>query len=587
MESQILALQNERTIVQRDILSYKSEIEMSHNRVEDTEKELGKRNAQIEQLKKQFDTSRLDFEAQISRFSENEVKLKAEVKRQEQVNNENVEKIALYESSVNKLKQDYSAVKKSESEARNELRTLLDQQIPSLQTEIKRLQNQLRDEQGKSAESVSLMESQILALQNERTIVQRDILSYKSEIELLLNRVEGTDKELGQRNSQIEQLKKQFDASRLDFEAQISRFSENEVKLKADVKRQEQVNNENVEKITIFESSVNKLKQDYSAVKKSESEARNELRTLLDQQIPSLQTEIKRLQNQLRDEQGKSAESVSLMESQILALQNERTIVQRDILSYKSEIELLHNRVEGAEKELGQRNAQIEQLKKQFDTSRLDFEAQISRFSENEVKLKADVKRLEQVNNENVEKIALYESSVSKLKQDYSVVKKSESEARNELRALLDQQIPSLQTEIKRLQNQLRDEQGKSAESVSLMESQILALQNERTIVQRDILSYKSEIELLHNRVEGADKELGQRNAQIEQLKRQLESIRLDLEAQISRLSDNEVKLKADMKRQEQVNNENVEKIALYESSENKLKQDYSAVKKSESEARN
>lgn len=500
LEGKLLALKDERAIGERETLSMKSDLESSRSKIDSLDKELLKKRQDMDQLQKQIEVEREGFEKGKGEFSQRENNYALEIRRLELSITELTEKLSASDAEATKLKQELSRLREAEADAKALLLQTSEQQLSSLQLELKKQQDLVREEQDKSAKRYQELEVERLNIQNEKLGLQRDLSALQSDMEVSRDRLRVSEKQLSDRLTEFEGEKARWEATRVDLGNQVAVARESATTLGKEVARLEKVVADLTSKLGELESQNKTLTATIAST--------NEALTV-------------------------NSSERTAFEAKIEALYAENIAVQTTLAAVRSERDASTARVEALELEVAAKAGQQDLLRQQYDASKQDLESQIQTLNDSEVKLKNDARRLQLSYSDVSNRLVVSEALSEQLKADIASLRKTGAEARAKSQNDCDEQIQTLQADIRRLQAQVRDEAGRSSRVVSEAEDQVSTLQRERSLLLNDISKLKVEVETLRTSVEDFQQECSTRTTQLEQMKKTMELSTLDLEKQL------------------------------------------------------
>eukprot|EP01041_Mallomonas_annulata_P000557 gene557-1071_t len=521
LEEQALHLQNEKVNAQREVLSLKSELELHRLRTGSLEHDLSLKSQYIDDLKKQLQSGSQGWMTELNFASTSEANLRVELKRAQGNVLGLTERCKSYETELSDMKEDLSQLQSYIDKLKTEFQETNDQQLSAFQTEVRRLQGLIRDQNDRAIVTIRELEEQVLHSQNDRVNIQREFSSMKSELELHRLRTGSLEHDLSHKSDQL--------TSAMDSSYQA----------REEAKRLDKTATELREKVSQYEFELVKLRTELLSVRKSESDAREHM-------VISHRTENDRLQSLVNEEFKKSSLKVVELEEQIRTLTSEKNTLNAFIVSLKGELELAQIRIETLEDDLSTRGQHYESQRKQWDSQRIDLQAELSRLMDTDGRSHENTRRLEK--------------TVKDLESDLS--------ARETLISRQREEIAKYVMTLNKTEEKLAD------------------------IVQSDSTKYTmiqtltKEVERYKYRLESVENDVLLRRDDYEQEIRTLDAEKKDLEFKLNVCSDSENRLRVETRRLEITISDMKEKLAYWEEDATKLRQEVLMIHRSESEAR-
>eukprot|EP01041_Mallomonas_annulata_P000554 gene554-1064_t len=540
-EGKVTALQRDKFTLQEKITTLSSELAQSQGQVLALGELSSGNTSQRDWESKQWEMTKNALDAEVAKLSETETRLRAELRRTEQISLEMTSKCDILESDIS---------------SRNKQITRLKDEIVSLTNNTKELENRMME------------------LNNKNMTTQKVILSILSEVEGIKGKVEAlrlltssSSSSTSSATSSTHRVQTTSESnSDSESEYDVLKSTSTNTKTKRDFKNEsvDSYTSELASNIKQLDMEVDGYRDVLANAQKSERQSLESILVTKDNEIAAISTDIKVLKAKLKQEKIKTAELTTELEASNDKVQKDSAVSQKAIVSLRAETEVWRGKAEALEHELSLKGQQLVQQKERMETVRSESEAQIAMHMESESRLRVDLKRQEMAATELVERIKGYEEDIAKLRQDLTLLRRSEGEAR----ALLENtdNITTLENEIARLQSQIRTEQIKTAQVTTEFEEQVQRLTDKIAAMQQDRLTGKADVAKLQSQIESLEQDLSVKSHHLELQRRQWENMKGELEAEISKLTNDEVKAREGLRRSEKTISELMVKCESLES---------------------
>ena len=581
-ENRMNNLYEEKVLLTTNYSNMTSEMSILRNKVETLERELAQRQAEFAKIQNKYNENIHTQELKISSLIQSENSAKMELRRMEQ---KFVEANQKYNELRIEIEKHLSITRKSEDEAHASQQTATEilQQLQLEQQETNRYRSlieALKSELVKVKDVNNELQFNTHSLNNKLSLSQVEVSSLRSELELARNRVEALEKEFSERSHSLESTRRRSDSTRLALEAQINTLTESEVRLRSEVRQGEHVREELTQRLKNQEQELIEVREELANRKRIEADMNDDQRRIAEQQILVLQTELRRLQNQLKEEQSRSTQMTRELESRILTLQTEKLSTQRELLSIRAELEAAKQRANMLEVSVSKRDQQhiVDQMI--LDKSKTTMEMQVATVYDSDARLRQDLLQTRLLNSELQERIRKYESELVSLKADSSIARVASERALGEMRKrIFDEKYgllekPSLAENSIHTNSSSRGNSPNSNEIKVKYNENIRILESENKTLHETISNITHELEQSKNRLNVMEKDYTQKLQQYDQLRVQWMESRSALESQLNSANKSYNELRAELQLLEEQNTRLSDKVVASEKDVARLTQE-------------